>query len=110
MNRKKRASSNRKVVQVKIKIGLDIVTMYCYVRGETHNMRLLKEYSIVLIVRKGKSDLNLVSIRLLRGCGDCRSVINRKTARSVYGVKKTILAVYKKQISCNCYKCMLLVG
>lgn len=39
-------------------------------------------------MRKGRSSLVLISGTVLRGVLDCRSVVNRTTSRSQYGIKK----------------------
>jgi len=113
MNRKKRASSNRKVVQIRLKLATGIKTLYCYVRGETQNQRLLKEYSLIMVIRKGRSDINLVYMRLIRGLKDCRSVTSRKTSRSMFCIKKTIYKTYTSSLikdgavgMCHCIKCV----
>lgn len=79
---KKPNSALRKVAKVRFKKNI-IIT--CYIGGEGHN---LQEHSIVL-VRGGKvKDLPGVKHHIIRGCLDCEGVINRKTSRSKYGVRK----------------------
>ena len=41
-------------------------------------------------MRKGRSSLVLISGTVLIGVLDCRSVVNRTTSRSQYGIKKII--------------------
>lgn len=81
VKRKKRSSSNRKVVQLN-------KSYYAYVRGDLNSEQILKVYNSVLVMRKGRSSLVLISGTVLRGVLDCRSVVNRTTSRSQYGIKK----------------------
>ncbi len=93
---KKPSSSQRKVVKVKLNKNKKII--YGYIEGETKNERLLKEYNIVLLNRKGKKDVVNVNYRILRGVKDMISVKDRLTNRSQYGIKKYI---YKKKDNYN---------
>ena len=114
MSRKKRASSQRKVVKMRCKVltkdnrSVKTRILYSYIRGYTSNKRILREYSLVLIIRKGKSDINLVYNRVIRGKLDCETVINRKTNRSNFCIKKRFYRVklnYSRK--CQCFKCLI---
>lgn len=81
---KKPNSALRKVARVKVFGNRYII---CYIGGEGHD---LQEHSNVL-VRGGKvKDLPGVKYHIIRGCLDCTSVLNRKSSRSKYGVKKCL--------------------
>lgn len=54
--------------------------------GETHN---LQQHSAVLVKGAKIKDLIGVSYAVIRGKYDLLGVSNRKTRRSIYGVKKT---------------------
>jgi ribosomal protein S12 len=90
VKRKKRSSSNRKVVQLN-------KSYYAYVRGDLNSEQILKVYNSVLVMRKGRSSLVLISGTVLRGVLDCRSVVNRTTSRSQYGIKK----IRNERTSCD---------
>nr|YP_011017657.1 ribosomal protein S12 [Campylaephora kondoi]WQF69480.1 ribosomal protein S12 [Campylaephora kondoi] len=81
---KKPNSAVRKVAKVKLSSGKVIIS---YIPGEKHS---LQEHSIVCI-RGGKvKDLPGVHYHSVRGVFDLGPVINKKQARSKYGVKKHI--------------------
>lgn len=82
MKPKKPNSSNRKVCRVKLTNGKMITA---FIPGEGHNAQ---EHSVVL-VRGGRTpDLPGVKYKCVRGAFDLAGVINRRTSRSKYGVKK----------------------
>jgi small subunit ribosomal protein S12 len=54
--------------------------------GEGHN---LQSYSTVFVRHNGAKDLTGVGYTAIRGKFDLTGVANRKTSRSLYGVKKT---------------------
>lgn len=75
-------SALRKVARVKLSNHQEVTA---YIPGEGHN---LSEHSIVL-VRGGKvKDLPGVKYTIVRGHYDLAGVENRKSQRSVYGVKR----------------------
>lgn len=78
---KKPNSAIRKVAKVKISSGDRIES---YIPGEGHN---LQEYSVVLIRGGRTPDLPGVKYKIIRGKYDFQGVKNRKTSRSIYGVK-----------------------
>lgn len=80
---KKPNSANRKVIKGKTFNSLWISTMK--VPGEGHN---LQSYSTVSVRHKGSKDLTGVNYTAVRGKFDLIGVVNRKTSRSLYGVKK----------------------
>lgn len=93
MTPKKPASSQRKVIKLKMKISSSkYIKIYSYVLGETFKEKL-REYSLILSIPKGKSDINLTYLRVIRGKLDCFSSIKRKKKRSLFGLKKIY---YKK--------------
>ena len=51
-------------------------------------MHSLQQHSTVLLKGAKVRDLIGVSYSTIRGCYDLASVTNRKTSRSLYGVKK----------------------
>lgn len=82
MKPKKPNSANRKVCRVKLTNG-KIVT--AFIPGEGHNAQ---EHSVIS-VRGGRTpDLPGVKYKAVRGAYDLAGVVNRKTSRSKYGVKK----------------------
>lgn len=82
MKPKKPNSSNRKVCRVKLTSGRMITA---FIPGEGHNAQ---EHSVVL-VRGGRTpDLPGVKYKCVRGALDLAGVVNRKTSRSKYGMKK----------------------
>lgn len=78
---KKPNSAIRKVAKVKIPGGYRVEA---YIPGEGHN---LQEYSVVLIRGGRTPDLPGVKYKIIRGKFDFQGVKNRKTSRSIYGVK-----------------------
>lgn len=82
MKPKKPNSSNRKVCRVRLTTGR---TITAFIPGEGHNAQ---EHSVVL-VRGGRTpDLPGVKYKCVRGAFDLAGVVNRRTSRSKYGVKK----------------------
>jgi small subunit ribosomal protein S12 len=78
---KKPNSAIRKVAKIKISSG---VRVEAYIPGEGHS---LQEYSVVLIRGGRTPDLPGVKYKIIRGKFDLQGVKNRKTSRSIYGVK-----------------------
>jgi small subunit ribosomal protein S12 len=79
---KKPNSAQRKVAKVRLS---NKMTAEVYIMGEGHT---LKEHSTVL-VRGGRTpDLPGVNFKCIRGKFDLLGVVNRRTSRSKYGVKK----------------------
>jgi small subunit ribosomal protein S12 len=79
---KKPNSALRKVSKVKLSNGKKVEV---YIPGEGHN---LQQYSVVLVRGGRVPDLPGVKYHLIRGKFDFKGVKNRKTSRSLYGVKK----------------------
>ncbi|OED34173.1 30S ribosomal protein S12 [PVC group bacterium (ex Bugula neritina AB1)] len=79
---KKPNSALRKIARVRISNGMEVTA---YIPGEGHN---LQEHSIVLL--KGGRRLDLPGVRyiVVRGALDTAGVTDRKTSRSLYGLKK----------------------
>jgi small subunit ribosomal protein S12 len=82
---KKPNSANRRVV--KARIINSKIRLTAKVPGESHN---LQQHSTVLIKGAKVKDLIGVSYAVVRGKYDLLGVTNRKTQRSLYGVKKTV--------------------
>lgn len=82
---KKPNSANRRVVNVNIKLFNKSFFVVVKIPGEGHN---LQQHSNVLL-RSGKvRDLVGVKNIAIRGKFDLVGVFNRKTSRSIYGIKK----------------------
>ena len=81
---KKPNSALRKVVKLKFSHGRRVEA---YVPGVGHT---LQPYSVVLMRGGRVPDLPGVKYHLIRGKFDFHGVKNRKTSRSLYGVKKKI--------------------
>jgi len=79
---KKPNSANRRVV--KSRLTHKNIQYTVKIRGEGHS---LQQHSNILIHRAKIKDLIGVSSVAVRGKYDLTGVLNRKTARSVYGVK-----------------------
>ena len=79
---KKPNSACRKVAKIKLSNGKRIES---YIPGEGHT---LQQYSVVLMRGGRTPDLPGVKYHLIRGKYDFKGVKNRKTSRSLYGVKK----------------------
>lgn len=79
---KKPNSALRKVVKLKLSTGRRVEA---YVPGVGHS---LHSYSVVLIRGGRVPDLPGVKYHLIRGKYDFHGVKDRKTSRSLYGVKK----------------------
>ena len=85
---KKPNSANRRVSKVKIIETKQFIT--AKIPGESHN---LQQHSTVLL--RGGRSRDLIGVRYItvRGKYDLVGVKNRKTARSIYGVKKQVSIV-----------------
>ena len=81
---KKPNSANRRIV--KTRIVNSKIRLTAKVPGESHN---LQQHSTVLVHGAKIKDLIGVSYSVVRGKYDLLGVSNRKTRRSLYGVKKT---------------------
>jgi small subunit ribosomal protein S12 len=81
---KKPNSANRRIV--KTRIVNSKIRLTAKVPGESHN---LQQHSTVLVHGAKIKDLIGVSYSIVRGKYDLLGVSNRKTRRSLYGVKKT---------------------
>jgi len=82
MTPKKPNSALRKVARVRLSNRQEVTA---YIQGEGHN---LAEHSIVLVRGGRVKDLPGVKYHIVRGKFDCAGVANRKSSRSIYGVKK----------------------
>lgn len=80
---KKPNSALRKVARVRLTSGMEVTA---YIPGIGHN---LQEHSIVLIRGGRVKDLPGVRYKIVRAALDTAGVIDRKQARSKYGVKAT---------------------
>lgn len=79
---KKPNSAQRKVAKLKLTNGRIITA---YIPGEGHDLR---EHNMVLIRGGRVRDLPGIKFKCIRGKLDLKPVVNRKQARSKYGVKK----------------------
>lgn len=86
---KKPNSSIKKVAKVKLS---NKKVVESYIPGEGHNLR---QFSSVLIRGGRVQDLPGVKYRCVRGKYDFIGVPNRKTSRSLYGVKRVMLKTGK---------------
>jgi small subunit ribosomal protein S12 len=82
MTPKKPNSALRKVARVRLSNKVEVTA---YIQGEGHN---LAEHSIVLVRGGRVKDLPGVKYHIVRGKFDCAGVVDRKTSRSKYGVKR----------------------
>lgn len=82
MTPKKPNSALRKVARVRLSNRVEVTA---YIMGEGHN---LAEHSVVMVRGGRVKDLPGVKYHIVRGKYDCAGVVNRKTSRSKYGVKK----------------------
>lgn len=82
---KKPNSALRKVAKVRLS---NKKTVDVYIMGEGHS---LKEHSTVLIRGGRTQDLPGVNFKCIRGKFDLFGVINRRSSRSKYGVKKSTM-------------------
>jgi small subunit ribosomal protein S12 len=80
---KKPNSANRSVA--KINLSQYKTKLTAKIPGENHN---LQQHSTILIKGARVKDLIAVSYKAIRGKYDLLGVVNRKTRRSLYGVKK----------------------
>jgi len=86
---KKPNSAIRKVCRIRLSNKLRVVS---YIPGIGHN---LQEYSSVIIRGGRVKDLPGVKYHLIRGVYDFLPLLNRKSARSKYGVKKPKTGIIK---------------
>lgn len=82
MTPKKPNSALRKVARVRLSNRMEVTA---YIQGEGHN---LAEHSIVMVRGGRVKDLPGVKYHIVRGKYDCAGVVDRKTSRSKYGVKR----------------------
>lgn len=82
---KKPNSANRRIV--KLRLVSNKLKLTAKIRGESSN---LQQHSTVLINGARIRDLIGVSYAVIRGKFDLLGVTNRKSRRSLYGVKKFI--------------------
>lgn len=80
---KKPNSANRRVVVVKISFFKKLLTVK--IPGEKHN---LQQHSTILVAGSSSRDLVGVNLKAIRGKYDLIGVKNRKSSRSLYGVKR----------------------
>lgn len=78
---KKPNSALRKVARVRLTHGMEVTA---YIPGIGHN---LQEHSIVLVRGGRVKDLPGVRYKIVRAALDTAGVVDRKKARSKYGVK-----------------------
>ncbi len=78
---KKPNSALRKVARVRLTHGMEVTA---YIPGIGHN---LQEHSIVLVRGGRVKDLPGVRYKIIRAALDTAGVVDRKKARSKYGVK-----------------------
>lgn len=78
---KKPNSALRKIARVRLTNGMEVTA---YIPGIGHN---LQEHSIVLIRGGRVKDLPGVRYKIVRAALDTAGVVDRKQARSKYGVK-----------------------
>ncbi len=81
---KKPNSARRPVARIGLVNGTAITA---YIPGENNN---LQKFSCVLIRGGRVPDLPGVNFKVIRGKYDCVGVLNRRSSRSRYGVKKWI--------------------
>ena len=81
---KKPNSAIRKLSRLRLSNGLRVVS---YIPGEGHN---LQEYSTVLIRGGRVKDMPGVKYHSIRGVFDFQPLSGRKSARSKYGLKKSL--------------------
>jgi small subunit ribosomal protein S12 len=80
---KKPNSANRKVAKIKVLETGKILTVK--IPGEKHS---LQQHSFILVHGGRVKDLIGINLKAIRGKFDLAGVTNRKTSRSLYGVKK----------------------
>jgi len=83
MSPKKPNSANRRIVKTSLTHYKTKLT--AKIAGESHT---LQQHSTILVRGAKARDLIGVSYSAIRGKFDLSAVINRKTRRSIYGVKK----------------------
>ncbi len=81
---KKPNSALRKVARVRLSNKKEVTA---YIPGEGHT---LQEHSVVMVKYGKIQDLPGVKYVVVRGKFDLQGVQNRKTSRSIYGVKKEV--------------------
>lgn len=75
-------SALRKVARVRLSNGREVTA---YIPGEGHN---LQEHSVVMVKGGKVKDLPGIKYTIVRGVYDLQGVSDRKSSRSIYGVKK----------------------
>jgi len=83
MSPKKPNSANRRVAKIRIDSSNNYIAK---IPGEQHN---LQQHSVVLLQGSRARDLIGVYLKTIRGKYDLFGVKNRKSSRSLYGVKRT---------------------
>ena len=81
-NPKKPNSANRKVAKIKLSSGKEIIA---HIPGVGNT---LQPHNFVLISGGYVKDLPGVNFKIIRGAKEMSGVLNRKSSRSLYGVKK----------------------
>lgn len=81
---KKPNSALRKVARVRLSNKREVTA---YIPGEGHT---LQEHSVVMVKYGKIQDLPGVKYVIVRGKFDLQGVQNRKTSRSIYGVKREV--------------------
>ncbi|HJX70227.1 MAG TPA: 30S ribosomal protein S12 [Dehalococcoidia bacterium] len=81
---KKPNSALRKIARVRLTNCMEVTA---YIPGEGHN---LQEHSVVLIRGGRVKDLPGVRYHIVRGTLDASGVVDRRQARSRYGVKQQV--------------------
>ena len=89
---KKPNSAVRKIAQIRLFANKEITL--AYIPGEGHN---LQRFSIVLMRGGRVKDLPGVKYHLIRGKYDLLGLKNRRTSRSKYGTKKSLVELLQKQ-------------
>lgn len=80
---KKPNSANRRVAIVKLSFCKKLLTVK--IPGEKHN---LQQHSTILVSGSSSRDLVGVNLKAIRGKYDLTGVKNRRSSRSLYGVKR----------------------
>nr|YP_008757400.1 small subunit ribosomal protein 12 [Leucocytozoon caulleryi]BAN94680.1 small subunit ribosomal protein 12 [Leucocytozoon caulleryi] len=79
---KKPNSALRKIAKIKLSNNIEILA---YIPGEG---KAIQEHNFVLVKGGKVKDLPGIKYKIIRGALDAIGVVNRKTSRSKYGVKK----------------------
>lgn len=85
---KKPNSANRRVAKVNLNTCGKLSNITVKIPGEGHN---LQQHSTILLKGSRIRDLIGVNNSAIRGKFDLAGVVNRKTSKSLYGVKTTVL-------------------